>query len=78
MDELQISAPNITPANSYGKAINTIERLCIKEIVYLENLAEYHEEQFSNEDYSHTEKAKQLRAMARDVRDAMATVNRGV
>ena len=78
MDELLISAPSITSANSYGKAINTIERLCIKEIVYLENLAEYHEEQFSNEDYSHTEKAKQLRAMARDVRDAMATMNRGV
>ncbi len=78
MDELQISAPSITPANSYGRAINTIERLCIKEIVYLENLAEYHEEQFANEDFSHTEKAKQLRAMARDVRQAMETINRGV
>lgn len=78
MDELQINAPSITPANSYGKAINTIERLCIKEIVYLENLAEYHEEQFANEDYSHTEKARQLRSMARDVRQAMETINRGV
>jgi hypothetical protein len=78
MDELLISAPSITSANSYGKAIHTIERLCIKEIVYLENLAEYHEEQFSNEDYSHNEKAKQLRSLARDVRAAMATMNRGV
>tara|TARA_R110000772_G_scaffold151804_1_gene262613 strand:+ start:146 stop:382 length:237 start_codon:yes stop_codon:yes gene_type:complete len=78
MDELLISAPSITSANSYGKAIHTIERLCIKEIVYLENLAEYHEEQFANEEYSHTEKAKQLRSMAQDVRAAMATMNRGV
>ena len=60
-------------SNSYQ-----IERLCIKEIVYLENLAEYHEEQFANEEYSHTEKAKQLRSMAQDVRAAMATMNRGV
>jgi len=78
MDELQINTLDSVRPDSYNKAIHTIERLCIKEIVYLENLAEYHEEQFANEDYSHTEKAKQLRGMAQDVRDAMATMNRGV
>ena len=61
-----------------GKACNIVERLCIKKIVYLENLADYHEEQFTDSEHDHNEKATQLQSIAREVRNAVASVTLGI
>jgi|TARA_R110002153_G_scaffold15143_1_gene54295 hypothetical protein len=79
MDELQINTlDSVRPDITWPEAYNTVQGLCLKEIVYLDQLAQHHEDEFSDEDYAHGEKAKALRNMAADIRKALVVIGCGV
>lgn len=75
---MDIAPTNILPDMSWAYAHQLVQSLCIKEIVALEQKADWHEVQLNEPDYSHTEAAKMCRRDAEQLRQALIVLARGV
>jgi len=75
---MDIAPTNILPEMNWEFAHSLVQAICIKDIVALEQKAEWHEDQSEEPDYSHAEAAKMCRRDAERIRHALLVLARGV